>query len=73
MTIGMITLLFFIICGILNYGFTFAYFQGKVYPPDKQRLYKWHREIAVESIWLSFITLICIIGNKEYRYGLKFW
>lgn len=59
-------------CGILNYGFTFAYLQGIRDRKEAIKEYKRDREFALIMIVFGFIGLILIILSKSYTRGFKF-
>ena len=63
--------LLWIVCGIISYGFDFAYYQRE-YSPIAKKDYKEDRIICVFFALLGPINLIEIIIRKNYKHGLKY-
>ena len=60
-----------ILCGILNYGFVFAYFQ-KEYPSLAEKNYQKDLWFALTLIPFGMMSLLVTIICKYYIHGIKF-
>ena len=65
-------ILFWIICSMLSYGFSFGYFQRK-YPVLTDDDYWEDMLFSFPYGILGPTALFVIIFLKGYKYGLKFW
>jgi len=63
-------IIFWLACGILSYGFTFAWLQ-RGYPECAKEDYEWDRRYAIRSGLLGPFGLIANIYMKEHKYGWK--
>ena len=68
-------IIFAIICSILSYGLSMAFWEGE-FPSSAEILYKSNVNV---SLFCAFITLICPLAvimywflSKKGKYGLKF-
>lgn len=69
----MIYIVGWIVCGVLTYGITFAYFQKK-YPIIARESYREDMGIAVFYGLLGPIGLFVILVSSGFaKYGLKFY
>lgn len=66
-----IVCLFWIICGIISYGFDFAYFQKK-YPSDSKHQYKIDQIACFSFAFFGPFNLIDIYVNKRFVYSMKY-
>ena len=62
---------FLIICGVLNYGFTFACFQKK-YSWLAHKHYYYDMIVADVMFFGGSVMLCFIILRGDHKYGLKF-
>ena len=62
--------LFWIACGVIDYGLTFAYFQ-RGYPELAEELYWENRFFALWSIPLGLCALLASLSVGHYKHGFK--
>jgi hypothetical protein len=72
--ITMLLLIYYILCGIFGYGFSFAYFQGK-FPVIAEKEYWtdfWMASIVGFFGPFGLIAIVIITIPDVFKYGLKF-
>lgn len=67
-----IFILFWLLCSVLAYGFTFAFMQGEV-PETAKKCYRQDREMAFVMSLFGPLGLIVIFSFGGIVHGLKYW
>lgn len=66
-----VVVVFWVICGVLAYGYTFAYFQTE-YKLIAEESYKSDKSFALEAFFFGPISLLVCITRGDTKHGLKF-